>query len=88
MLAFADYLVLSHPIPLPFKSCCRRCSLGLVPAFADFLALNHPNNRVHTIRICRTLVEQRALTSEQTQQHELVPKAQSCSALAFLSSRP
>lgn len=43
---------------------CVSCRLGLVPRFFEFLSLEHSNNNVHNIRLCRLVIANADLTSQ------------------------
>ncbi|QDZ21184.1 serine/threonine protein kinase [Chloropicon primus] len=51
--------------------------LGLLSSFISFLSLDHPNNNVHNLRLCKTMVGTAVVPLEELLSHGVVEKAAS-----------
>jgi hypothetical protein len=51
----------------------------LVPRLFEFLSLDSPNNNIHNIRVCRIMVTQQVVSSQELAAMDVAEKVRQCS---------
>lgn len=64
------------------------CRLDLVPCFFEFLSLQHSNNNVHNIRLCRLVIANADLSSQELADMRVAEKVRTLFKLPLSIPRP